>query len=126
MLALVPQARTRGVPVVNADLEKAEACVELEAAAGRNEYEKIWPSRANTTVRPSGDSTGVVPGPSSRAVDPSNVRTAQIVRSAPRGSLVGSATQPLRLGCDPRTKVTTLPSSEKQRRLAGPIAAAWQ
>jgi len=56
---------------------------------------------------PSGESAGVVPSPSFLAPPPP-VPATQMTRSLPRGSAVGFATHPARLGCVPRTNVTTL------------------
>src|SRR4029079_2146131 len=61
---------------------------------------------------PSGESSGLDPSARRHPAPGVVVRAAQIARSAPFGSLVGSAIQPSRFGADPRTKTTTAPSSE--------------
>src|SRR5690349_11546291 len=77
-------------------------------------YEKIWPSRANATVLPSGESAAGVDCPSRHAPLPS-VFAAQTALSPPFGSLFGTAIQPRVFGAPPRTKVTVEPSSEISR-----------
>ncbi len=69
---------------------------------GSSRRSKISPPRAQTTRSPEGESTGPPPAATFHGSPPA-VRTAQIARSAPSGSLVGLAISPATLGWLPRT-----------------------
>src|SRR5678815_67217 len=102
--ALRPHRRTSGF--CPRSIESAGVFVTL--------YEKIWPSRAKATVRPSAASAGDVPCPRRQAPVPF-VFAAHTALSPPFGSLFGTAIHPRGFGTPPRRKVTVEPSSEISR-----------
>ena len=95
---------------------KGSSALSIAAVVPRRVTGTRWicPSRTKTTVCPLGESIGAPPSTTRHAPLPF-VFAVQIARSAPSGLLLELAIQPSVLGAEPRTKVTTDPSSEMAR-----------